>query len=77
MSGSVHRTTIRMDEHLYKEARKLGLELSQDFQTIVHDAVEAYLPALRKETLTKKNTRLKTLKLGKYDGLTRNKMYED
>jgi predicted DNA-binding protein len=76
MGGSVHRTTIRMDEHLYKEARKLGLELSQDFQTIVHDAVEAYLPALRKETINK-NTRLKTLKLGKYNGLSRNKMYED
>ena len=78
MDNQSHRATIRFDNELYKETRKLAVDLHKDMQTVVAEAVAAYLPVMRKEVNhRKKPTVLKTYKMGNFEGLTREKIYED
>lgn len=70
------RTTVRLEEKLYKEARKKAIDERRSFTDIVSIALESYIRLKKKDK--RKRFDLKIYDLGKIKGdLRRNEIYED
>lgn len=70
------RTTIKLDENLFKEARKLAIDKRQPFAKIINEALSYYLE--EKQAINKKPFKLKTYAMGPLKGsLSRSQIYED
>jgi len=70
------RTTVRLDEELFKDARKKAIDQGVAFAKIVNEALRNYLKVEKKAKTSK--FELKVYNIGKIKGSLRRKdLYED
>ncbi len=70
------RTTITLDENIFKEAKKYAIDQGSAFNTLISNALKNYLVGRLK--LTKHKFDLKIYKMGRIRGnLSRSEIYED
>ena len=70
------KTTIRLEEDLFKQARKEAIDKRMAFTTVVAEALKSYLYPAKK--VTKHRTKIRTYDLGKVRGnLSRSELYRD
>ena len=68
------RTTVTLDENIFKEARKYAIDQGSAFGTLVNQALKNYLQG--REKLTKHKFELKIYRMGKVKGtLSRSEIY--
>ncbi len=70
------RTTVRLDDEVFKEARKKAIDQRLSFASILNEALKAYLKKPKKET--RRQFKLKIYDMGQIKGsLSRTEIYAD
>lgn len=72
------RTTVRLDENIYKEARKKAIDEQVAFARIVNEALKAYLQGKMMVSPEPLTLRIKVYSMGRVKGnLSRTDLYEN
>ena len=73
----IQRTTLKLDQEVYKLAKKRAIDKEINFQELVNRALKRYLQVEEKETARKKKFRFGNFDLGGLKGkLDRESIYE-
>ena len=73
----IQRTTLKLDQEVYKLAKKRAIDKEINFQELVNKALKRYLQVEKEETAGKKKFRFGSFDLGGLKGkLDRGSIYE-
>ncbi len=69
------RTTVKLEDNIFKQARKLAIDQGVPFANLVNEILANYVKINKSDKKTE--FKLKVYKMGKVQDLARTKIYQD